>query len=72
MHDDIVPYEELQKRFGGRTPGAVRAHMDDQEVPYIIGKWGRPFTTFVALNKAMGVVSGSEEEAETENEVEIL
>lgn len=68
---DIVTYEQLQDLLGGATPAEVAARAAARNVPTIPGKRGRPFTTVLALNSAMGLLS-PENNRSAATEVEIL
>lgn len=51
----LIDYKELKHQFGGTHPAEVAARLERANVPFILGKMGRPFTTETALNHAMGI-----------------
>lgn len=62
MIDPVVPYERLQTIFGGDSPAEVSRRLDNARVKWLPGKYGRPFTTLLALNIAMGLSSEVDDE----------
>jgi len=69
MIDPIIPYERLQHLFGGASPNDVILRLEQARVRWLPGKRGRPFTTLVALNDAMGLSSHTPESKDT---IEVL
>lgn len=67
MYDSIITYEQLQEIFGRSSIPALAAKLERQGIPYTLGKHGRPFTTFTALNHAMGVPVNSVEKESVNN-----
>ena len=72
MHAQLIDYETLQYHVGGSTPAEVCARLRSAGVPFLLGKRGRPFTTLLALNQAMGVTSWETNPTSGLGEVEIL
>ena len=52
---DIIGFEELQEKLGGRTPAEVAARLTAVGISYIRGKNGKPWTTIDAINWSLGV-----------------
>ena len=57
----ILTYDQLREQVGGRTPADVAVRLRRLGVKYLTGKQGRPFTTEIALNAAMGITSSDSE-----------
>ena len=55
MHDSLITYEQLKEVFGGSSIAEVVVRLEKQNIPYTLGKRGCPFTTFSALNFALGL-----------------
>lgn len=55
MQDALITYEQLKEALGGSSFADVKARLESQNIPYKLGKRGSPFTTYSALNFAMGL-----------------
>lgn len=50
---DVIDQEELLKKFGYTRPADLRRCLDDQKIPYHLGKAGKIVTTIQALNSPL-------------------
>lgn len=55
MIHGLLTTEQLQEAFGYDRVGDVCRALDDQGIPYFIGKGGRPWTTYALINSAKGL-----------------
>ncbi len=55
MQDALITYEQLKEAFGGSSIAELVVRLESQNIPYKLGKRGSPFTTFSALNYALGL-----------------
>lgn len=57
-NEEIVQYEDLLEMSGTSSPAALAAWLATHEVRSFKGRGGRPVTTRLALNSALGLVGG--------------
>lgn len=52
--NQLLNFNELQEITGYKSPTKVAACLRNSGVKFLIGKYGRPFTTLGAIELAMG------------------